>query len=118
MKFWKRLKYLFSKAPPKWTGNLDLRFDRSDRHPPVTVAQLHALLGEAIEKGMGHYPVEIELEYLEGLLCGMPLSTVAQAFMGKDGRSVRLKPTSGLIYLGPLAFKDWAELNATLAASS
>ena len=126
MNFFHRLKYLFSSEPPaQETEGMDLRSDRNEGARPITVAELHAVLTEALNQGLGQTPVEIPLEFVEGQLCGAPASTLQTASIGpnhwqmrKDGLAVQLRPSRGLLHISGASFRAWYRLDRVLGPHS
>jgi hypothetical protein len=120
MNFLQPIKRLFStQEPVAWVRELDLRRNRNEGQRPLTVSQLHAVLNEAMAQGLGDTPVELELEYVEGQLCGSHATTFQSVTiepcwwqMRKDGQAVHLRPSSGLVYVGPGTLEEVAHAQA------
>lgn len=69
----KRLLQLVQAQPaPEWVDQLNLRTSRNDERPSLTLSQIYAELGKAIEAGHGGSPLAVEVAYVDGLLCGSP----------------------------------------------
>lgn len=85
-RFTQRVLRLVEQQPePVWVDKLGLRTDVSEASPTITIAQVHAELGKAIEEGYGDRPVAISLAFQEGLLCGQPAVKVSRV-VRYDGR--------------------------------
>jgi len=78
-RFTQRVLRLVEQQPePAWIDKLELRTKVTEESPTITVAQVHAELGSAIEQGYGDRPVAISLAFQEGLLCGKPSVKVSR----------------------------------------
>lgn len=98
----------------KWLDSIDYRDAFRNPRKAMTIAQLHASLGEAIEQGHGMRHLAIELEYVQGQLCGSYRAEVASVRVDDDTGSKHdpflvLQPTRTLMHLQKSGFRDFIQ---------
>ena len=114
----RKLKYLFGPAPDiAWTDEINFRTWQNNTAPRITIAQMHEVLTKAIADGKGDRTFEIEVEYIDGLLCGplhVPLESVhidssSYAEHYQSGYLV-VRPAYSLVKLHQESFRELIEL--------